>query len=236
MSTVKNYDAAGFTNSEIEIKSGQNYDINFKNAIENQISWNVSGDDIVVTVLKPQLNEDYKTFEYFKKEYTPKTFSTQVLEKTVVTTNEEFVTKHSYIKVTQNGDNKYVIQKYTQTRTQNTNGEWDELSDGVADGEPSNTYDNIDALKQDTTYSSVLESFTDSNVGQEIAFGEDTLNVKGVAEQVASFMRTELELKKGASAYDVLAAGGDNAAKLLAIYKGDTVTGAEKTYSAQMYK
>ena len=34
MSTVKNYDAAGFTNSEIEIKSGQNYDINFKNAIK----------------------------------------------------------------------------------------------------------------------------------------------------------------------------------------------------------
>ena len=49
-----------------------------------------------------------------------------------------------------------------------------------------------------------------------------TLNVKGVAEQVASFMRSA-GYGKGDSAYDVLAAGGENADKLLAIYQGNDV-------------
>ena len=63
-----------------------------------------------------------------------------------------------------------------------------------------------------------------------------TLNVKGVAEQVASFMRSA-GYEKGASAYDVLAAGGDNATKLLAIYQGPGVdVGADTNkYVANIY-
>ena len=63
-----------------------------------------------------------------------------------------------------------------------------------------------------------------------------TLNVKGVAEQVASFMRSA-GYGKGDSAYDVLAAGGDNAAKLLAIYEGTGVGNdpATNSYKADIY-
>ncbi len=64
-----------------------------------------------------------------------------------------------------------------------------------------------------------------------------TLNIKGVAEQVASFMREELRLGKGASAYDVLAKGGENAEKLLAIYEGNGVNiGGTDKYVADIYK
>ncbi len=65
---------------------------------------------------------------------------------------------------------------------------------------------------------------------------EYSLNIKGVAEQVASFMRNELGLKKGASAYDIFAEGGDNAAKLLAIYGGNGVNiGGTDKYVTDIY-
>lgn len=70
----------------------------------------------------------------------------------------------------------------------------------------------------------------------DVSATEYKLNIKGVAEQVASFMRSA-GLRKGASAYDVLAAGGDNAAKLLAIYQGTGVdVGADTNkYVANIY-
>ncbi len=180
MSTVKNYDAEGFTGSEIEIKSGQNYDIKFKNARADQISWNVSGDDIVVTVLEPQLNKNYKTFEYFKKVYTEKTLATQFLEKTVVTVDDNFVTKHSYLLVTGDETSGYDLKVMEQTREQDANGVWAvELSDAVQKvGTETIHVADLDALKAVETYGANFTNVTDiANVLGEnnvTAFGNDT--------------------------------------------------------------
>ncbi len=179
MSTVKNYDAEGFTDSEIEIKSGQNYDIKFKNAISGQIDWNVSGDNIAVNVYKTKAvhTDAYRSYGYEKTEYGKKALNTEVLEKKEVTVDSDFVTNHSYIKVTKNTDGKYVIQAYEKTRTQNEAGEWSALSGETAVGDPSTPYDTIDDLKGDTTYSSVLGSFKDEQLGAEILVHDTTKSV-----------------------------------------------------------
>ena len=176
MSTVKNYDAENFTSSEIEIKSGQNYDIKFKNARADQISWNVEGNDIVVTVKEPQLNQNYKTFEYFKKVYTEKTLATQVLEKTEVTADSNpLVTKHSYLLVTQNATDGYDLKVMEQTREQDANGVWaDELSEAVQKAGTTTIHvADLDGLQGDTTYG---EYFAGVNEIAEV-LGEEHVTV-----------------------------------------------------------
>ncbi len=206
MSTVKNYDAENFTSSEIEIKSGQNYDIKFKNAISGQVDWNVKGNDIVVTVLEPQLNKDYKTFEYFKKDYTaPKTFATQVLEKTVVTPNDNFVTKHSYLLVTENATAGYDLKVMEQTRAKDANGVWaNDLSDAVQkEGTQTIHVTNLDELQAVETYGAF---FTNVNAIADV-LGEDNVIAYGNDEKTSVYTTAVYETHvKGATDWEFGAA------------------------------
>ena len=103
----------------------------------------------------------------------------------------------------------------------------------------SNAYTFKDDAGNSVTYTGSIKNVivADANGDAVVDNTSYTLNVKGVAEQVASFMRSA-GYGKGDSAYDVLAAGGDNAAKLLAIYKGTGVdVGADTNkYVADIYK